>query len=103
MADLDADNGEAAGMSFASPLWLLALLAIAPLVILTVRDLRRRAERLAPRRATVFLLLRASAILLLVLGLAGFGLTRFSDRLSVVFLLDQSRSVPAEARQRAQG
>ena len=88
-------------MSLASPPWLLALLVLVPLVLLTVRAVRRQAERLTPRRTTIFLLLRAAAIALLILGLAGFGLTRFSDRLSIVFLLDQSRSLPAEEREKA--
>ena len=84
-------------MSIHSPLWLLALLALPPLVLLTLRALRRQAERFTARRAAVFLLLRAAALLLLVLGLAGFALARLSDRLSIVFLLDQSRSVSAES------
>jgi len=88
-------------MSIHTPLWFLALLALPPLVLLTFRALRRQAARLTPRRAAVFLLLRTAAVLLLILGLAGFGLARLSDRLSLVFLLDQSRSISAEARQRA--
>ncbi len=83
-----------------SLLWLLALLPLGPLVILTVRA-PRRVQRLTPRRSAIFLLLRSAAVLFLVLGLAGFALMRSSDRLSVVFLLDQSRSVPAEAREKA--
>ncbi|MGO9310497.1 MAG: VWA domain-containing protein [Spirochaetia bacterium] len=88
-------------MSIHSPVWLLALLALPPLVLLTVRSSRRPAEMLSARRAGVFLVLRSAALLLLVMGLAGFGLARFSDRLSIVFLLDQSRSVPADERERA--
>ncbi|MGA2379650.1 MAG: VWA domain-containing protein [Spirochaetia bacterium] len=88
-------------MSIHSPLWLLALLALPPMVFLTLRALRRQAERLTARRAAVFLLLRTAALLLLVLGLAGFGIARLSDRLSIVFLLDQSRSVSADERERA--
>jgi uncharacterized membrane protein len=88
-------------MSIQNPLWLIALAALPPLVLLTVRELRRRSELLTPGRAAVFLVLRAAAILCLVLGLAGFALARLSDRLSIVFLLDQSRSVSAEQRERA--
>ena len=88
-------------MSLTSPLWLLGLLLLVPLVLLTVRALRSQAGRLTPRRAAVFLALRAAAVVLLILGLAGLALTRFSDRLSMVFLLDQSGSVPAEAREKA--
>jgi uncharacterized membrane protein len=81
-----------------SPGWLLALLVLPPLLYLSIRTLRRQADRLSPFRRTAFLLLRASALVLLTLGLAGFGIARFSDRLSVVFLIDQSRSVSAEQR-----
>jgi Ca-activated chloride channel homolog len=85
-------------MSFSSPFWLLALLALPPLLWLALRAVNpERASgplhRLSPFRRAAFLFLRTSAIILLVLGLAGFGLARFSDRQAVVFLLDQSWSV----------
>ena len=89
------------GMSIQNPLWLIVLAAIPPLVIVTVGQLRRRSELLTPGRAAAFLGLRITAILCLVLGLAGLALARLSDRLSIVFLLDQSRSVSAEQRERA--
>jgi Ca-activated chloride channel homolog len=89
------------GMSFQSPLWLLALLAVPPLVFLTLRERRRSSELLTAGRAATFLVLRCAAILFLVLGLAGLTSALLSDRLSVVFLLDQSRSVPASERKKA--
>lgn len=88
-------------MSIQAPLWLIALVLLPPLVLLTIRELRRRSELLTPGRAAVFLSLRSVAILCLVLGLAGFAIARLTDRLSIVFLLDQSRSVSAEERERA--
>ena len=89
------------GMSIQNPLWLIVLAAIPPLVILTVSQLRRRSKLLTSGRAAAFLALRIAAILCLALGLAGMALARFSDRLSIVFLLDQSRSISAEQRERA--
>jgi Mg-chelatase subunit ChlD len=85
-------------MSFSSPLWLLALLALPLLVVVTVRTLRGHGGRLSPARRRAFLVLRSLAVLLLVLACAGMGLRRVTDRLSLVFLLDQSDSVTAEQR-----
>ncbi len=87
-------------MSIQSPLWLIVLVALPPLVLLTVRELRRRSDLASRGRAVVFLLLRSAAVLCLVLGLAGLALSRLSDRLSVVFVLDQSRSVSSQERER---
>ncbi len=87
-------------VKFLSPFWLIALAAIPPLLFLTWRIVRR-AESLSPARRRVFSILRAASILFLVLALAGFILARTSDRLSVLFLLDQSRSVSDEQRARA--
>ena len=79
-------------MSFQSPLWLIALAALPPLVFLTLR---------VSRGGLSFLILRSASILFLVLGLAGFTSALLTNRLSVVFLLDQSRSVPEAERQEA--
>jgi Ca-activated chloride channel family protein len=88
-------------MSFQSPLWLLALLPAGPLVFLTLRALRRSSETLSAGRTAAFLALRCAAVLSVVLGLAGLTTNLLSDRLFVVFLLDQSRSVPAAEREKA--
>ena len=85
-------------MRVLSPLWLLSLLALPPLVIFTVRA--ARGLRLSPARRTLFLILRAAAVLLLALGLAGLQLAGLSDRIAVLFMLDQSRSVTEVDRSR---
>ncbi len=87
-------------MSFLSPFWLLALLAIPPLLFLTWRIISK-GQRLSPGRRRAFSVLRIASVLLLVLALAGLVLGLTTDRLSVLFLLDQSRSVSAEQRSRA--
>ncbi len=88
-------------MSIQWPLWLVALVALPPLVLLTVREMRRKSELLTAGRAAAFLILRSAAVLSLVLGLAGLSSALFTDRLFIVFLLDQSRSVQAAEREKA--
>ena len=88
-------------MSFQSPAWLFVLLVIPALVVVTVRTLRRQDGLLSPVRRRTFLLMRSAAIALLALGLGGLGLARFSDQLSIIFLLDDSRSIGDEQRARA--
>ena len=87
-------------MRFLSPAWFLALLAVPPLLLLTWRIIRG-GERLSPGRRRAFSILRVASVLLLSLALAGLVLARTSDRLSVLFLLDQSRSISPEQRSRA--
>ena len=89
------------GMSIQNPLWLVVLAVLPPLAIFTIGQVRRRSTLLTPRRTAAFLALRVIAVVCLVLGLAGLALARLSDRLSIVFLLDQSRSVSTEQRERA--
>ena len=88
-------------MSFQSPAWLLVLLVLAPLVFFTVRSMRQRDGLLSPARRRAFTLLRSAAIALILLGLGGFAIARLSDQLSIIFLLDDSRSITAEQRSRA--
>ena len=88
-------------MSFQSPAWLLVLLVVPPLIVITVRLMRRQDGLLSPVRRGAFLLMRSAAIALLVLGLGGLGLARLSDQLSIIFLLDDSRSISDEQRARA--
>jgi Ca-activated chloride channel homolog len=84
-------------VSVASP-WLLAIVAVAaPLIVLTVR----RASSLSPGRRALFIGLRAAALALLAIALAGPAVGRLTDRLSFVFLLDSSHSIAASERERA--
>jgi Ca-activated chloride channel family protein len=85
----------------ASPAWLLLLLAIPPLVVLTLRTARAGSAKLSPLRLRGFLALRAASMALLALGLAGLEFTRMADRLAVVFLLDESWSVSPDQRARS--
>jgi len=102
MAGVALETGEGVDiMSLQSPLWLLALLPAAPLIFFTLRAHRRSSEKLSRGRAVAFLALRSAAILSMVLGLAGLTMAFLSDRLFVVFLLDQSRSVSIGEREKA--
>ena len=78
------------GILFEEPLWLLLLLAMPPLLWL---GWRRSRVRLSRRRLLAGRILRALALLLLVLALAGLTAWRHEDRLTVLFALDASRSV----------
>ncbi|MFI5369521.1 MAG: vWA domain-containing protein, partial [Spirochaetia bacterium] len=88
-------------MSFQSPLWLLVVVLLAPLVFFTVRLMRLRDSPLSPARRKAFILLRSAAIAFVLLGLTGFAIARLSNQLSVIFLLDNSRSITEEQRSRA--
>ncbi|HUJ74602.1 MAG TPA: VWA domain-containing protein, partial [bacterium] len=100
-----AVEGGAAPASLPAPAWrafAAAALALLLLELLAWR-LRQRggSEPLGSARTRTFFALRAAAVVCLALCLAGLAVARFSDRLSVVFVLDQSRSVSAADRQKA--
>ncbi len=82
-------------LTFASPGYLL-LLALVPVLLLASY---RRLAALGPWRRWVALLLRALVATLLIFALAEVQIVQTSDRLTVVYLLDQSFSIPAERRQ----
>jgi uncharacterized membrane protein len=82
-------------LSFASPAYLL-LLALLPVLLLASY---RRLAALGRWRRWVALLLRVAVATLVILALAEVQIVQTSDRLTVVYLLDQSFSVPAERRQ----
>lgn len=84
-------------MRLASPWLLVLLLVVPPLVVLTIR----RGRMLDPGRRLLFLGLRIPALVLLAVALAGPALARYTDRLTVAFLLDQSHSVGEAERGRA--
>ncbi len=81
---------------FAQPLVLLALLLVPVLVWLGLRTLP------PTRRSRIIVTLRAVAVTLLILALAGTSLGLPERNLSVVFLLDASDSLSALGRQEAE-
>ena len=83
------------GLSFESPGYL-ALLAAVPVVWwLSFRGL----AALGPVRRIVALGLRTLVLALFVLALAEMQLVHTTDRLTVIYLLDQSASIPQERRE----
>ncbi len=83
-------------LSFDEP-WYLLLLVLLP--VLWIWSYRSLAGLGRFRRAAV-LLLCSSVLALLVLSLAEAQLLRQSDKLAVIYLLDQSQSIPAEAKEK---
>jgi len=81
-------------ISFESP-WYLTLLALLP--GLWWFSLRRLAL-LGRARKLLAIALRSLVLLLIILALAGIRMVRTSDRLTVIYLVDQSLSIPAEQR-----
>jgi uncharacterized membrane protein len=76
--------------------WYLLLLALAPAIWwFSYRSL----AGLGTIRRLLAIALRTLVLALLVLALAEVQLVRTSDRLTVIYLLDQTLSVPAEQRQ----
>jgi uncharacterized membrane protein/Mg-chelatase subunit ChlD len=82
---------------FSHPAWLFLLL----LVPLFYWMERRSLVLLGKTRKTLSLIIRCAIILLLVLALSGFRVERPSDRLSVVFAIDRSESIPESETNRA--
>ncbi|MBX7165195.1 MAG: VWA domain-containing protein [Pirellulales bacterium] len=82
-------------VQFDHPWWLAALL-LAPLLYWWSR---RSLAALGPVRRWLALALRLAVFAALVLALAELRLLRTSERMTVVFLLDQSLSIPPQQRQ----
>ncbi|MBN2476608.1 MAG: VWA domain-containing protein [Pirellulales bacterium] len=81
-------------LSFGSP-WYLTLLVLLPLVWwLSVRSI----ALVGRIRWLIVNVLRTVVLLGLILALADVQWVRISDRLTVIYLLDQSLSIPAEQR-----
>ena len=78
--------------------WFIALLLVAPLLLLW---LRRTPRRLAPVRRRLLTGLRLLALLLLVGGLVRLALTQPYEQANIVFALDLSDSVSAVVRRQA--
>lgn len=81
--------------AFESP-WYLGLLAVLPALWWFGH---RSLSSLGPMRRLTALALRTVVLVLIVLALAELQLVRRGDRLTVIYLLDQSLSIPAERRQ----
>ncbi len=81
-------------LTFESPLFLLLLVLLPVLWWTSLRSL----AGLGRVRSVVALLLRSAVLLLLIAALAEAQLVRTTDRLTVIYLLDQSDSIPAETR-----
>ncbi|HZZ72546.1 MAG TPA: VWA domain-containing protein [Pirellulales bacterium] len=81
-------------ITFEKPLWLLLLLALPPLWWWSVGKL----AALGPLRKYLALLLRSAIVLMVVAALAELRLVQENDRLTVIYLLDQSASIPAAQR-----
>ena len=81
-------------ITFGSPWYLLLLLLVPVIWSYSFRGL----AALGPMRRILALGLRTLVILLFVAALADVQMVRVSDRLTVIYLLDQSQSIPVENR-----
>lgn len=84
-------------MTFGNP-WALLLLVLLPIFWLISRG---QVVYLSPGRRRIAFALRTALFLLLVFALADVRLSTRSDSLSVIFLVDQSDSMPAPAKDAA--
>src|SRR5450631_3181569 len=84
-------------MTFSNPIALGLLLAIPYFLWLGWPRVPYRR-----RRDTISLLLRVAIVMLLIFGMAGLQTVQAADKLSVVFLLDESDSIDQAARDQAQ-
>ncbi len=80
-------------ITFGNPWWLIALpIVLPPLVWFSLRSL----SGLGRFRQALAILLRAVIVTLVVLALAEVQSVRTSDKLTTIFLLDVSQSIPQE-------
>jgi uncharacterized membrane protein len=85
-------------IAFGQPWWLILLpLILPPLVWMSFRSL----AGLGAVRRALAILLRAGVITLVILALAEMQTVRRSDRLTTMFMVDVSNSVPREQQQAA--
>jgi uncharacterized membrane protein len=82
-------------IAFDQPWWLLLLVLVPILWIFSFKSL----SGLGPFRRLFALLFRTVVFTLLVLALAGIQLQKVSDRVTVMYLLDQSESIPKPTRE----
>ena len=82
-------------LAFLSP-WYLLLLALIPALWWYSY---RKVAGLGSVRRMVVLIMRSLVLLGLILALAEVQIVRTSDRLTVIYLLDQSLSIPVQSRE----
>jgi hypothetical protein len=85
------------GFYLGQPWWLAGCVLLVPIVWLAWRNL----AALGPVRRTLATILRCVVVVILLVLLARPMLTRKSRRLTVVVVLDRSRSISAELQQAA--
>ena len=85
-------------LPFDNPYWpyLLGLLVV--LLVAVVAIGRRSISGIGRARWLVAMLLRATVVTLIVLALADLQHRKTSDKVTVLYLLDQSLSIPQEQR-----
>ena len=81
-------------LGFDAPMWLFLLGLIPWIWAFSYHSL----AGLGPTRRLISLLLRSALLLVLVAALAEVQLLKVNDRLTVIYLLDQSASIPAAQR-----
>lgn len=82
-------------IAFDEPWWLLLLVLVPILWFFSFKSL----SGLGPYRRIFALLFRTVVFALLVLALAGIQLQKISERVTVIYLLDQSESIPKLTRE----
>lgn len=83
-------------LTVARPWWLIVLpLVLPPLVLFSMRSL----AGLGTVRRAIAILFRTAVVTLIVLALAELQTVRRSDRLTTMFLIDSSQSLPKELQQ----
>src|SRR5271156_4767819 len=87
-------------ITFGNPWWLILIpMILPPLIWTSFRSL----SGLGPIRRTMAILLRTAVISLIILALADLQSIRRTDRLTTMFLLDASNSVPRDLQKAALG
>lgn len=81
-------------IGFDSPWFLLLLLVVPALWVFSYRGL----SGLGTSRRIVALVLRTLVYAILVMAIAGFQMKRASDRLTVIYVIDMSLSIPKDQR-----
>jgi len=92
------NTGTVAHVRLVRPEWLLA---VAPLFALLILLQTRTLSGISRGRMWLAFLLRATALNLLLLAIAGLQMVIEQDTLTVLYALDVSKSVPVSERQRA--